>query len=49
MKQSIEKDKWAIKACEYLERKGYSSEEVVELMVKIGIKRAGEVNKNDKS
>ena len=37
--QKISKDEWAVKAINYLVRKDYSSEEVIELMVEIGIKK----------
>lgn len=39
----ISKDQWAVKAIEYLVRKDYSSEEIFELMVEIGIRRSEHV------
>jgi hypothetical protein len=41
----IKKDKWAMKAIEYLVRKDYSSKEVIEAMAEIGI-RKGKVDDN---
>ena len=43
--EKIKKDKWAMKAIEYLVRKDYSSKEVIEAMAEIGI-RKGKVDDN---
>lgn len=40
------KDKWAIKAITYLVRKDYSTEEIMEALVLIGIQK-GKVEEND--
>jgi hypothetical protein len=37
--EKIKKDKWAMKAIEYLVRKEYSSKEVIEAMVEVGVRR----------
>lgn len=38
MRKPILEDKWAVKALKYLVRMEYSSEEILEAMIKIGIK-----------
>jgi hypothetical protein len=40
------KDKWAVKAIEYLVRKDYSTQEVIEAMIEYGIKR-GKIKEED--
>jgi hypothetical protein len=46
-KERIWKDKWAMKAIEYLVRKEFSSKEVIEAMVEVGIRKGKVENEND--
>jgi SOS response regulatory protein OraA/RecX len=38
MNLELKKDKWALKAIEYLCRKGYSTEEIIEAIAEYGIR-----------
>lgn len=38
MSKTLREDKWAMKAIEYLVRMDFSSKEVIEAMVEVGIK-----------